>query len=303
MKLFVFGLGYAATSAVNQCAPHCRAEDDGWIAATTRNAEKADRLAACGLRAHVFDGQTAGNAQMRQDMREATHVLISISPGEQDPVLAQHAEDLKASKALEWIGYYSTVGVYGDHQGAWVDEAGELRPVSRRSKERVTAEDAWCALANECNVPIALLRLAGIYGPGRNGFVNLEAGKARRIVKPGQVFNRIHVADIAAITEAMVLRKAQGVFNGADDEPAPPQDVVEYAANLMGVPVPPDIDYDTANMSPMGRSFYGETKRVSNKRLFSELNLQLQYPTYRHAFDALWQNGDWRDVPLLKKLN
>ncbi|MEP2942176.1 MAG: SDR family oxidoreductase [Hyphomicrobiales bacterium] len=301
MKLFVFGLGYSATSAVNQLAPHCIAQG-GWVSATTRSAQKAEKLSDSGLRAHVFSGEKPGDERLRQDITSATHVIISISPGENDPVLAHHAEDIKASKALQWIGYYSTVGVYGDHQGAWVDEAGDLRPVSRRSIERVAAEEAWCTLAKECDVPIALLRLAGIYGPGRNGFVNLEAGKARRIVKPGQVFNRIHVSDIGRISEAMALRKANGVFNGADNEPAPPQDVVEYAARLMDVPVPPDIDYDTANMSPMGRSFYGETKRVSNKRLLSDLDIELQYPTYRDAFDALWQSNTWRDLPLLKKL-
>lgn len=301
MKLFIFGLGYSATSAVNQLSLHCIAQG-GWIAATTRSAQKAEKLSASGLRAHVFDGTVPGDARMSQDITEATHIIMSISPGENDPVLAHHTQDLKASQALQWICYYSTVGVYGDHQGAWVDEAGELRPVSGRSKERVAAENAWCALADERSIPIALLRLAGIYGPGRNGLVNLEAGKARRIVKPGQVFNRIHVVDIGLITEAMALRKSSGVFNGADNEPAPPQDVVEYAAKLMGVPVPPDIDYDTADMSPMGRSFYGETKRVSNNRLHTDLGIKLQYPDYRSAFDALWSDGNWRDIPVLRKI-
>ena len=301
MKLFIFGLGYSATSAANQLAAHCISQG-GWIAATTRSTEKAETLAAHGLRAHIFDGTASGGERMRQDIAQATHIIISISPGEQDPVLSHHADDIKASSNLEWIGYYSTVGVYGDHQGAWVDEAGELRPVSRRSKERVAAEQAWSSLADECAVPVALLRLAGIYGPGRNGFVNLEKGRARRIIKPGQVFNRIHVADIAIITEALALKKASGVFNGADNEPAPPQDVVEYAAKLMGVPVPPDIDYDTADLSPMGRSFYGETKRVSNARLKNDLGLQLNYPNYQQAFDALWSDDNWRDIPLLKDI-
>jgi len=300
MKLFVFGLGYSATSAVNRLLPHCVASG-GFVAATTRAPEKAAGFSAQGLRGHVFDGEQPGDARLRADLAEATHVISSIAPGEHDPVLLHHADDLKESRMLQWIGYYSTVGVYGDHQGAWVDEGGALKPVSRRSKERVKAEEAWIELAAACSVPLALLRLAGIYGPGRNAFINLDAGKARRIVKPGQVFNRIHVDDIARISEAMALQKAHGVFNGADDEPAPPQDVVEYAAIRMGVPVPPDIDYDAADLSPMGRSFYGETKRVSNRRLYDDLSIRLRYPNYRVAFDALWSEGDWREVPVLEK--
>lgn len=301
MKLFVFGLGYSATSAVNQLGPHCMAEG-GFVAATTRGSEKAEKIEACGIRAHIFNSENSGDAKLKDELSQASHLIISISPGESDPVLAHFADTLKASKSLEWIGYYSTVGVYGDHQGAWVDEGGELRPVSRRSKERVAAEQAWSALAHECGVPIALLRLAGIYGPGRNGFVNLEKGRARRIIKPGQVFNRIHIADIGTISQAMALKKASGVFNGADNEPAPPQDVVEYAAQIMGVPVPPNIDFDEADLSPMGRSFYGETKRVANGRLKKDLGVDLHYPNYREAFDALWQEGNWRELPALRKV-
>lgn len=298
MKLFVFGLGFSATAAVNRLGPSCF-ESGGWVAATCRSEEKAETIRAAGLRAHIFSGEEAGNEQMRADLQEATHILMSISPGDDDPVLAHHQNDIAASKALQWIGYYSTVGVYGDHQGAWVDEAGELRPVSKRSKERVKAEGQWAALGEQLDVPVALLRLAGIYGPGRNTFMNFKKGIARRIIKPGQVFNRIHVSDIGAMTEAMAHQKAGGIFNGADNEPAPPQDVVEFAANMMGVDVPPDIPFDDADLSPMGRSFYGETKRVSNERLAQDLGIELEFPNYRKALTALWDDKTWdKQTPL-----
>lgn len=302
MKLFVFGLGYSATAAVNLLAPACY-EQDGWVAATCRSEEKADIIRTAGLRAHVFSGDAPGDDAMRQDLMQATHVLMSISPGDDDPALAHHGADITQSDALSWIGYYSTVGVYGDHQGDWVDETGELRPVSKRSKERVKAEEQWTALGRKLNVPVALIRLAGIYGPGRNTFVNLKKGAARRIIKPGQVFNRIHVADIGAMTQAMAQQNAGGVFNGADNAPAPPQDVVAYAANVMDVPVPEDIPFEEANLSPMGRSFYGETKRVSNKRLQDQLGIELIYPNYGDALTALWQEGNWDEMPPLKVIS
>lgn len=301
VKLFVFGLGYSATSTVNRLGSYCR-EKGGFVAATVRTGEKAARVADAGIRAHVFGGEKPGDERMRADLRAASHILVSIAPGKDDPALAHHRRDLEESAALRWIGYYSTVGVYGDHRGNAVDEAGELRAQNARSRERVLAEAAWTALGDECGIPVAVIRLAGIYGPGRNAFVNLERGTARRIVKPGQIFNRIHVEDIAAITEAAALKRAGGVFNGADNEPAPPQDVVEYAARLMGVPVPPDIPFDEADLSSMGRSFYGETKRVMNARLERDLGIALRYPTYREALDALWQSGQWRENPSLRKL-
>ncbi|MEP1444195.1 MAG: NAD(P)-dependent oxidoreductase [Hyphomicrobiales bacterium] len=301
MKLFVFGLGFSATAAVNRLGPSCF-NQGGWVAATCRGEEKAESIRASGLRAHIFSGEEAGNEQMRADLKEATHILMSISPGADDPVLAHHGADIASSKAVQWIGYYSTVGVYGDHQGAWVDEAAELRPVSKRSNERVKAEGQWIALAAELGVPIALVRLAGIYGPGRNTFMNFKKGIARRIIKPGQVFNRIHVSDIGAMTEAMALQKAEGVFNGADNEPAPPQDVVEFAANMMGVDVPPDVPFDEADLSPMGRSFYGETKRVSNARLAQDLGIDLEFPNYRKALTALWNEKTWDQQTTLKAM-
>jgi len=193
---------------------------------------------------------------------------------------------LERMPKLAWIGYLSTVGVYGDHGGGWVDETTPLKPVSQRSVERVAAEGAWEAIAASRGVPLAILRLSGIYGPGRNAFVNLAEGKARRLVKPGQVFNRIHVEDIAGSLQLLADDAIGGIFNVTDDEPAPPQDVVEFAAKLAAVPVPPEIDFDTATLSPMARSFYGENKRVSNARM-KRTGYTFSYPTYREALAAL----------------
>jgi nucleoside-diphosphate-sugar epimerase len=194
---------------------------------------------------------------------------------------------------LQWIGYLSTVGVYGDHQGKWVDEAGETRPVSRRSQLRVAAEQDWLGFGNEHDVPVAVLRLSGIYGPGRNAFVNLERGTARRLVKPGQVFNRIHVDDISGALRHLAASRNAGIFNVTDDEPAPPQDVVTYAAKLMGIAPPPEIAFEAAQLSPVARSFYGENKRVSNARI-KAAGYRFAFPDYRVALEHMWKAGDWR---------
>ena len=188
------------------------------------------------------------------------------------------------------IVYLSTVGVYGDHGGAWIDEATPCRPANGRSRVRLAAEQDWRALGAASGKAVHVLRLAGIYGPGQNALVNLRAGTARRIVKPGQVFTRIHVADIArTIAACFGSDHAGGVWNVSDDEPAPPQDVVAYAAALLGIAPPPEVDFDSANLSPMARSFYGECKRVSNRALKQELGVSLAYPTYREALRALAQ--------------
>jgi dTDP-4-dehydrorhamnose reductase len=288
VRLFVFGLGYSAAAF----ARSFRREAD-WVGGTVREVERAVALAGEGLRPLIFDGSHPGIG-VGEAVRHATHLLISIPPGESDPVLAVHRQAVLAAEHLVWIGYLSTVGVYGDHGGAWVDEATPPKPVSRRSLERLAAEEAWTALAAERGVPLAIFRLAGIYGPGRNAFVNLAAGKAKRIVKPDQVFNRIHVDDIATVLAAAANRKAAGIFNVADNEPAPPQDVVTYAAKLMGVAPPPKVPFDAADMTPMARSFYGENKRVANRRLATELGVTLRYPTYREGLTALWRDGTWK---------
>ncbi|MBC2857882.1 SDR family oxidoreductase [Stappia sp. 28M-7] len=288
MRLFVFGLGYSADAFVRRVSSRCET-----ITATTRSEEKAARLAERGIVPVLFDG-TAPSEAVREALADATHVLVSIAPGEAgDPVLAHHAADLAAARP-NWVGYLSTVGVYGNHDGGWVDEETPCRPVSRRSRQRVEAEEAWLAFAAEHDVPVQIFRLSGIYGPGRNAFMNFEKGTARRLIKPGQVFNRIHVEDIAGALEAAVhATPATRIFNVTDDEPAPPQDVITYAAKLLGVAPPPEQDFETADLSPMARSFYGENKRVSNERVKRELGYTFRYPDYRTALDALHRDG-WR---------
>lgn len=288
MRLFVFGLGYSADAFVRRVSSRCET-----ITATTRSAEKAARLAERGIAPVLFDGTAPGN-EVRAALADATHVLVSIAPGEAgDPVLAHHADDLAAARP-EWIGYLSTVGVYGNHDGGWVDEETPCRPVSRRSRQRVEAEEAWLAFAAKHGISVQIFRLSGIYGPGRNAFVNFEKGTARRLIKPGQVFNRIHVEDIAGALEAAIdTAPATRIFNVTDDEPAPPQDVIAHAAELLGVAPPPEQDFETAELSPMARSFYGENKRVSNDRVKRELGYTFRYPDYRTALAALHRDG-WR---------
>ncbi|BDA86906.1 NAD(P)-dependent oxidoreductase [Aureimonas sp. SA4125] len=277
MRLFVFGCGYSATAFVERLDPSAVA------GVTTRSPGKAAAFATRGLSAFVFSGTEPG-AGIETALAETTHLLVSIAPGaDGDPALRQYQETiLKRMPKLAWIGYLSTVGVYGDHDGGWVDEETPVRPVSQRSVERVAAEEAWTQVAAARSVPLAVLRLSGIYGPDRNALVNLREGKARRLVKPGQVFNRIHVDDIAGALILLAGSNTAGIFNVTDDEPAPPQDVVEYAAKLARFPVPPAIDFDTAALSPMARSFYGENKRVSNAKL-KRTGYTFSFPTYREA--------------------
>ncbi|MHA1157999.1 MAG: SDR family oxidoreductase [Alphaproteobacteria bacterium] len=296
-RVFVFGLGYAATAFA-----HAIAGRGGRVGGTVRTPEKAAALAAEGIEACVFDG-TAPGADAREALRTATHLVISIAPGAmrepgvpgaRDPVLAHHRDDILAARQLRWIGYLSTVGVYGDHDGEWVNETTPPRPERGRSEQRLAAEQAWQALADGASVPLAMFRIAGIYGPGRNALDNLDRGRARRIVKPGQVFNRIHVDDITQALVAALEQDAAGIFNLADDKPGPPQDVVRHAAELMGVAPPPEVAFETAELTPMARSFYGENKRVANATLKETLGVRLTYPTYRDGLAAMWWAGTWR---------
>ncbi len=290
MKLMAFGLGYSAKTALRRLAPEM-------AVGTTRSSAKASALASL-AEMHLFDGSQQSAEALRPALSGVTHVLVSIAPSEAadggDRVLPVLAEALAGEKSLTAIVYLSTVGVYGDHNGAWVDETSECRPKSARSVARVKAENEWHAFGARIGVPVAVLRLSGIYGPGRNAFVNLADGSARRLIKPGQVFNRIHVEDIAAAIDGAFARKANGVFNITDDEPAPPQDFVAYAAGLMGVSPPPEQDFETAELSPMARSFYGENKRVANGLSKTALGLDYAYPNYRSAFARMWAEDSWR---------
>ena len=289
LNFFIFGIGFSGVEIAKAALAK-----GALVAGTTRSDAKAVRLAQEGIESFLF-GAAAPNAALSLRLKLVSHLLISIGPDAAgDPVLDALGKDLcRMMPALEWIGYLSTVGVYGDHDGAWVDEETQCRPVSDRSIERLKAESAWRALADDMSKPLAILRLSGIYGPGRNTFVNLNDGSARRIIKPGQYFNRIHVADIAGAAMMLAGQKADGLINVTDDEPAPPQDVVTYAAKLIGIEAPPEIAYEDAKMSPMARSFYGEVKRVSNAKI-RRLGYDFTYPNYRAALDDMWQNGRWR---------
>ena len=236
----------------------------------------------------MFDGTRPGEG-VREALQAATHVLVSVPPDEGgDPVLQHHAADLAAAPALSWIGYLSTIGVYGDRDGAWVDEDTPTEASSARSRRRVDAEEAWRAFGDREHKRVQIFRLAGIYGPGRSAIDRLRAGTAQRIVKPGQVFNRIHVDDIAGVLHAAMTRAGvHEVYNVADDEPAPPQDVIAYAAQLLQVPPPPEIAIEEAKLSLMAKSFYVENKRISNARLRADLGVDLEFPSYREGLRAI----------------
>ncbi|MEM9715928.1 MAG: SDR family oxidoreductase [Pseudomonadota bacterium] len=253
----------------------------GWtIIATTRKAEKAEAMRARGLEAVIWPGE-----DLTPWVAKATHVLTSVSPNEDgDPVLNQCADALRSAKHLKWVGYLSTTGVYGDHQGGWVDEDTALTPSTKRGKLRVMAEAAWA----ELDLPLHIFRLAGIYGPGRGPFSKVRNGTARRIIKENQLFSRIHGEDIGQIVVSSINQPNPGaVYNLCDDMAAPPEDVIAYAAELLGMPIPPAVDYETADMTPMARSFYAESKRVRNDKIKSELGVTLKYPDYKIGLKAL----------------
>jgi nucleoside-diphosphate-sugar epimerase len=274
---FCFGLGYSAGFLARQL------HSDGWrIAGTTRDAPLGDEE----FTLHRF---SRADLLVPDAYAEATHVLISIPPDEEGcPVLDMQQENLIACRRLEWVGYLSTTNVYGDRGGGWVDEDSPLRPSGIRGQRRVSAEAGWRDLWRKTGLPVHVFRLAGIYGPGRNALVALKAGAARRIVKPGQVFSRIHVADLAAVLRASMAQPRPGaVYNVCDDEAAPPDAVITYAAALLGLPAPQAEDFATADLSPLAKSFYADNKRVSNRRLKDELGVTLRYPTYREGLAAL----------------
>lgn len=270
--LLSLGHGYTAQALARRLKPM------GWrIIGTTR--DHAGALQAQGVEAHVWPGTPLAPLLAR-----ATHVLSSIAPDDAgDPVIAAEAAALRLARPV-WAGYLSTTGVYGDHAGGWVDEATPLAPTTRRGQARVRAEAEWQALG----LPLHIFRLAGIYGPGRGPFEKVRDGTARRIVKPGQVFSRIHVEDIAQVLAASIAQPRPGaVYNVCDDDPAPPEDVIGHAAHLLGLPLPPEVQWAEAEMSPMARSFYAESKRVRNDRIKAELGVGLRYPTYREGLAVL----------------
>ncbi len=281
-RLFVFGLGYSA----GVFADTLRA--DGWrVAATCRSEAKKAELEARGIEAFLFDrGRPLADAGAA--LAGTTHLLVSVPPDANgDPVLDQHAGDLADLRTLDWAGYLSTTGVYGDTKGEWVGEAAWLRPTGERQKRRVEAERGWLNLYRHYGVPMHLFRLAGIYGPGRSAIDSVRDGTAKRVDKPGQVFCRIHVADIAATLRASMARPTLGaVYNVADDLPGPSHEVVEYACRLLGLEPPPLVPFDQADLSPMAASFYADCRRVKNDRIKRQLGITLAYPDFRAGLEA-----------------
>jgi len=286
MNLFCFGLGFSAAHLVNAYRDRFSR-----VIGTTRSPEKRDQLAANGIEARLFGGGH-DDERIVGDLAECDALLISASPEEGvDPVLQAYGDIIATSPRLSWIGYLSTIGVYGDQGGRWIDESEPANPGSKRSRERVAVEEEWLALGRRTGKPVQIFRLAGIYGPGRNAIRQLKAGTARRIIKPGQVFNRIHVEDIARTLLASMEKPRNGaIYNVCDDEPAPPQDVITFAAERLGIAPPPEVSFEEADLSPMGRSFYGECKRVSNRLIREELGVTMAYPTYREAMRDLAQS-------------
>jgi len=286
-NLLVLGFGYSAAAFARLVA------GEATVTGTVRSAEKAATLPR-EVVPLVFDG-TAPHSSIADAIARATDILVSVPPGHGgDAVLSHHAADIAGAPDLAWIGYLSSIGVYGNYGGAWVSERTTPHPPEGRAAARLDAERAWEKLAAGRAVPLARLRIAGIYGPGRNALVQVADGTARRIVKPGQVFNRIHVDDIAAAAAAAFRSRAGGIFNLSDDEPTPGPEPIDYAARLMGVTPPPPVDFETADLSPMARSFYDGNRRVVNRKIKEELGVILRYPTYRHGLDALWREGTWR---------
>ncbi len=281
-QMLCFGFGFSAR------ALSARLLRSGWsVVGTSRTEEGIKSINATGATGLVFDGQHASN-DVRQTLSQATHILVSAPPDEGgDPVLRHHGDDLSTAPNLKWIGYLSTIGVYGDQGNARVDERTPPAPRLNRTKWRVGAENDWLAFAERAGKKVQIFRLAGIYGPGRSAIDKVRSGKARRIIKPGQVFNRIHVEDIATVLLAAIDGSGtHNLYNVTDDEPAPPQDVITYAANLLGVEPPPEIPFEKANLSEMGRSFYAEQRRVANARIKEDLGVTLAYPTYREGLTA-----------------
>ncbi|MBP7000613.1 SDR family oxidoreductase [Amaricoccus sp.] len=276
--LLTLGHGYSAAALAASLGP-------GWRRiGTVRTAERAAALRAGG----VEPVDWADAAALEAAVAAASHVLVSTPPGDDgDPALARLGPALRTRRP-EWVGYLSTTGVYGDRQGGWVDEASPLAPVGTRGRRRVAAEQGWAATG----LPVETFRLAGIYGPGRSALDRLRTGRAQRVVKPGQVFSRIHVEDVAQGLKASMARPRPGAaWNLADDEPAPPQDVIAFAAGLLGIEPPPEVAFEDAGLGPMARSFWGESKRVCNRRLRTELGVALRHPDYRAGLRAILAAG------------
>jgi nucleoside-diphosphate-sugar epimerase len=288
VRIFFFGLGYCARRLIQR---------EPWIEAsgTARTTESVAALRREGIEAYRFDGAEA-EPGLEQELEKAEAIVVSIPPREgAGATLDRFGLTIAAAPGQRRIVYYSTIGVYGDHGGAWVDETSATRTRTARGLARLEDEARWTAAARAWGTEADILRLAGIYGPGRNALVNLRRGEAKRIVKLGQVFNRAHVDDIAEISRLVLTRDLKGqIWNVADEEPAPPQDVIAYAAARLGVRPPPEELFDQARLSPMAREFYADNKRVSIAKAKAELGFGPTYPSYREGLKALAEAGEGR---------
>jgi dTDP-4-dehydrorhamnose reductase len=288
MNLFVFGLGYTAHQFIDTYRSRFTR-----ICGTFRSLEKAAALQASSIIPYFFDGDSY-DAGILDELARADALFIAIPPASgSDPVLRHFSGAIASALHLRWVGYLSTVGVYGNANGGWVDENTPPSPANERSRHRITAEQQWLELGSKVAFAVQIFRLAGIYGPCRNALLKVTEGTARRIIKPGQVFNRIHTSDIAQVLMASMERPRRNmIYNVADDAPGPPQDVIAYAANLLGREPPPEEPFAEAAMRPMARSFYQDNKRVRNTRIKEELGVTLQFPTYRQGLKALFASGE-----------
>lgn len=289
MNLLILGAGYSGRAI----AARFRAAGFD-VAGTTRSPEKAAELEEAGIRPLIYDGARL-TPELEHALFRASHLVQSIAPGPQGDAMPDLLRLRLSTLApdLVWIAYLSTVGVYGDHGGEWVNEETPCNPEAARGTERLIAEQEWLDLGAGAGIAVSVLRLSGIYGPGRNTFINLSQGTARRLVKPGQVFNRIRVEDIGRATLHLACKALGGIYNVTDDEPAPPQDVVTEAARLMGIEPPPEQDFASAELSPMARSFYGKNQRVSNAKLKST-GFSFLFPDYRMSLANLAEDMRWR---------
>ena len=281
-RLFCFGLGYSGRALARDLL------QEGWtVAGTCREAEEIQALDGPALEVFLFPGR-AVSPPLLDALKQATHLLSTVPPGEDgDPVLNALEEEI-AGKAWDWVGYLSTTGVYGHRQGGWVDESTPPRPDTDRGRRRLQAEAHWRRLHTGKGLPVHVFRLAAIYGPGRNSLVRVRQGRARRIQQPGLFFNRIHLEDLVQVLRASMSHPRPGaVYNVADDLPAPPGEVVSYACDLLGVAPPPWQTLAEAGVSPLAQSFYQDSKRVSNRLIKEELGVRLRYPDYRAGLKAL----------------
>ena len=287
MKLICFGYGYSAQRLVTtiQTDPTDDLDHKEWKIIGTHR-DPTGKIAGDGVCLRAF---SRGHPLKAEDLEGVTHIVISVPPDQDgDPVFDEHRDHLIHAQKLRWIGYLSTTGVYGNREGAWVDEASPCLPTGHRGARRYTAENNWLSMSHQHDLPVHIFRLPGIYGPGRSAFDSLRSGQARRVIKPGQVFSRVHVADIAAGLRASMRHPRPGaIYNLCDNEPAPPQDVILWASHLLGVAPPPEVTFDQAKLGKMAASFYRDNKRVRNQRIRHELGFSPTYDNYRIGLKAI----------------